>query len=84
MQEKVDFMKDQYMPKMHNSDINYLNKFPDISQNPASRCTLGEGIYMYHQTSSDAVESMNAANKEIHQRTAVDLLNASILLPSRV
>ena len=79
-QEQVDSMKEKYMPKMHNSDINYLNKLTDTSQYPASRCAMGEGIYMYHRTSSAAVESMNAANKEIHQRTAVDLLNASILL----
>jgi hypothetical protein len=79
-QEQVNSMKEKYMPKMHNLDINYLNKLTDTSQYPASRCAMGEGIYMYHQMSSAAVESMNAANKEIRQRMAVDLLNVSILL----
>ena len=68
------------MPKMHNSDINYLNNKTNSSQYMAARCAMGENIYMYHRTSSAAVESMNAANKEIRQRTAVDLVNATILL----
>jgi hypothetical protein len=41
---------------------------------------MGDSIYMYHRTSSAVVESMNAANKEIRERTAVDLVNATILL----
>ncbi len=78
--DQITFVKEEHMPKMHNSDINYLNKLTDTSQYPAARCAMGDSIYMYHQTSSAAVESMNAANKEIQQRTAVDLVNATILL----
>jgi hypothetical protein len=68
------------MSKMHTSDHTYLNKLADVLQYPAARCAMGEGIYMYHRTSSAAVESKNAANKEICDRTAVDLVNATILL----
>jgi hypothetical protein len=39
-----------------------------------------EGIYMYQQSASSAVESMNAATKEMRARTAVDALNATLLL----
>ncbi len=39
-----------------------------------------EGIYMYQQSASSAVELMNAANKEIRARMAVDALNATLLL----
>ena len=78
--EQIEALKEEHMPKMHNSDLNYLNKLTDTSQYPAARCAMGNGIYMYHRTSSAAVESMNAANKEIQQRTAVDLVNATILL----
>ena len=78
--EQIDFTKEQYMPKMHNSDLYYLNSLTDPSQYPAARCSMGDNIYLYHRTSSAAVESMNAANKEIRQRTAVDLVNATILL----
>ena len=58
----------------------YLNSLTDPSQYPAARCSMGDNIYLYHRTSSAAVESMNAANKELRQRTAVDLVNATILL----
>jgi hypothetical protein len=39
-----------------------------------------EGIYMYQQSASSTVESMNAANKEMRARMAVDTLNATLLL----
>ena len=35
---------------------------------------------MYGRTSSSGVESMNRANNEICQRTAVDILNAALVL----
>ena len=63
--EHIEALKEEHMPKMHNSDLNYLNRLTDTSQYPAARCAMGNGIYMYHRTSSAAVESMNAANKEI-------------------
>jgi hypothetical protein len=78
--EQLELVKEQNFTKMHTSDHTYLNKLADVSQYPAARCAMGEGIYMYHRTSSAAVESMNAANKEIRDRTAVDLVNATILL----
>jgi hypothetical protein len=49
-------------------------------QYPGARCAMEEGIYMYQQSASRAVELMNAANKEMHARTAVDALNATLLL----
>ena len=78
--EQIDFLKEQHIPKMHNLDINYLNKLTDTSQYPAARCAMGDSIYMYHRTSSAAVESMNAANKAFQDRTVVDPVNAMILL----
>ncbi len=41
---------------------------------------MDEGTYMYQQSALSAVESMNAANKEMRARTAVDALNATLLL----
>jgi hypothetical protein len=41
---------------------------------------MEEGIHMYQQSASSAVESMNAANKEMRARMAVDTLNATLLL----
>jgi hypothetical protein len=37
-------------------------------------------VYMYHRTSSAAVEAMNAANREMRAKTAVNPFNACILL----
>jgi hypothetical protein len=59
---------------------NYLNSMEDVNQYPAARCAMGEGIYLYNRTASSSVESMNQANKEVRARTAVDVVNASILL----
>ena len=60
--------------------LKYLNSMEDIHQYPAARCAMGEGIYLYNRTASSSVESMNQANKEVRARTAVDVVNASILL----
>ncbi len=65
---------------MHKTDMQYLNSVRDESQYPAARCAKAPGVYMYHCTSSAAVESMNAANREMRAKTAEDPLNACILL----
>jgi hypothetical protein len=41
---------------------------------------MGLGIYMYHWSSSASVESMNAANRDMRSKRAVDPLNACMLL----
>ncbi len=41
---------------------------------------MNEGIYLYQQSASSAVELMNATNKEMRACTAVDALNATLLL----
>ena len=78
--QQITNVKDKYFPMMHNKDLQYLNSVPDQNQYPAARCAMTPGVYMYHRTSSAAVESMNAANREMRAKTAVDPLNACILL----
>ena len=68
------------MTMMHTKDAQYLNNLEDAEQYPAARCAQGHEIYMYHQSTSAVVESMNAANREMRAKTAVDPLNACILL----
>ncbi len=80
MVEAIEREKDKYMPMMHAKDAQYLNNLEDAEQYPAARCTQGQGIYMCHRSTSAAVESMNAANREMRFKTAVDPLNACILL----
>ena len=41
---------------------------------------MGQGIYMYHWSSSASVESMNAANHDMQSKRAMDPLNACLLL----
>ena len=78
--EQLQYNKDKHFPNMSNKDINYLNSLDDESQYPAARCAMGLCVYLYFRSSSGVAESMNNANKEIRARTAVDLLNACILL----
>ncbi len=73
-------VKDKYFPMMHTKALQYLNTVSDQNQYPAARCAMTPGIYMYHHTSSAAIESMKAANREMRAKTAVDPLNACILL----
>ena len=65
---------------MNTKDIQYLNSLDDESQYPAARCAMGPYVYLYFRSSSGTAESMNKANKEMRARTAVDLLNACMLL----
>jgi hypothetical protein len=66
---------------MSAKDLRYLNSINDEEQYPGARCAMeDEGIYMYQRSASSAVESMNAVNKEMRARTAVDALNATLLL----
>jgi hypothetical protein len=74
-------MRTMFVKHMSAKDLQYLNSINDEEQYPGSRCAMEEeGIYMYQQSASTAVESMNAANKEMRARTAVDALNATLLL----
>jgi hypothetical protein len=72
--------KEKTFPLMPRTDLQYLNSLSDESQYPAARCAKAPGVYMYHRTSMAAVESMNAANREMRAKTVVHPLNACILL----
>ncbi len=70
-----------FVKHMSAKDLRYLNSINDEEQYPGARCAMADkGIYMYQQSASSAVESMNAVNKEMRARTAVDALNATLLL----
>ena len=60
--------------------VAYLNKVPDHQQYPALRCAKMEGVCMLMRTASSSVEPMNRANASVRERTAVDPINACILL----
>jgi hypothetical protein len=77
---KIESTRNMYVKHMSVKDLQYLNTIDDEAQYPGARCAMDEGIYMYQQSASSTVESMNAANKEMRTRTAVDALNATLLL----
>jgi hypothetical protein len=78
---KIKSMRAMFVKHISAKDLQYLNSIEDEAQYPGARCaTEDEGIYMYRQSASSAVESMNAANKEMRARTAVDALNDTLLL----
>ena len=72
--------KAQYLHNMQPSDSHYLEKLPDKRQYPAARCAMGDNIYMYSKSASSGVESMNWANNLARERTAVDCLNAILII----
>jgi hypothetical protein len=65
---------------MHPTSLRYLTKLADERQYPAARCNMADNICMYSKSASSGVESMNRANAVARQRTAVDVLNAMILV----
>jgi hypothetical protein len=78
--EQLETEKQNSFPMMHHKDLRYLNNLDDVSQYPAAKCAMGPGIYMYHRSSSASVESMNAANRDMQSKWAVDPLNVCLLL----
>ena len=69
---------------MENKALAYIGLVPDHQQFPAARVAHGASngvdVYMYQRSSSSTAESMNAANKAVRDRTAVDPVNAMILM----
>ena len=69
---------------MHDKALRYIGLVNDHQQFPAARVAYiverGETIYMYQCSSSSTAESTNVANKSVRDWTAVDPINAIILL----
>ncbi len=69
----------KYIHQLHPTDRHYLTKVPDEKQYAAARA-MCNNICMYGRSASSSVEAMNHANKIVREKTAVDMLNAAILL----
>ncbi len=70
----------KYIDQLHPTDRHYLTKIPDEKQYAAAHCVMGNDICMYGRSASSGVDAMNRANKNVREKTAVDMLNAAILL----
>ena len=63
---------------MNSKDLQYLNNVDDASQYAVKRCE--QGAFMFHRTTSQGSEVMNAANIEVCHKVAVCPINTCILL----
>jgi hypothetical protein len=70
----------QFKGKMYPTDPHYLFNIAEEMQFPASRCAQGDSDCMYGKSASSGVEAINWANEDIHQKTAVDILNTTLIL----
>jgi len=77
---QLEAAKAKHYPNIHPTSLRYLTKLADECQYPAARCNMAENICMYSKSASSGVESTNRANAVARQRTAVDVLNAMILV----
>ena len=74
-------LAEKHFDQMSEKAVAYLtDSVPYESQFPASRCAMGQNVYMYKRSTSSGGESMNNANHAVRHATAVDCINATILL----
>jgi hypothetical protein len=76
--QEIDHIKHKH--SLDKKALKYLNTLDDKEVYPGARCELGGRIFMYQQSASLAVESMNRANKSACARTAVDVVSSTRLL----
>ena len=76
--DHFDHLCERYFPLMNPTDLQYLNKVNDASQYAVKQCE--QGAFMFHRTTSQGSEVMNAVNIEVRNKVAVCPINACILL----
>ncbi len=80
LQETLKKLRFDHSAQINDKALRYINLVPDYQQFLAVRCAMGDNICMYQQSSQSNVESINNANLAVRERTAVDPINATILL----
>ena len=78
--QTIDRHKFDHSNDMQVQALRFLNSVNDYQQYPAARCALHEHACMHKRTASSSVEAMNHANESVRDRSAVDPINALILL----
>ncbi len=76
----IQFPRLKYEHQMTQAHVKYLNSITDKQQFPAARCAMAEMVCIHGKTASSGVKAMNRANDSIQRRTAIDILNAALLL----
>jgi hypothetical protein len=63
------------------AQVKYLNLISNKQQFPTARYAMAEVVCMYGKTASSGVtKAMNCANNSIQRQTAIDILNAALVL----
>jgi hypothetical protein len=78
--QEIKHIKHKHSGYVDKKALKYLNTLDNKEVYPGARCELGGRIFMYQQSASLAVESMNWANKAACARTAVDVVFPPIFL----
>jgi hypothetical protein len=73
-------LKQKYEVQMKPAHLAYLSALKDDQQYQEARCDKAHNVCMYGKTASSGVEGMNQANNNVQARTAVDMLNAALIL----
>jgi hypothetical protein len=80
LQETLTKLRFDHSAHIYDKALQYINLVPDHQQFLAARCAMGDNICMYQRLSQLTMESMNNSNLAVRERTAVDPVNATILL----
>jgi hypothetical protein len=78
--QEIEHIKHKHSQYVDKKVLKYLNTLDDEEVYPGARCKLGGRIFMYQQSASLAVESMNWADKAARARMAVDVVSSTRLL----
>jgi len=78
--QNIEMLKLKYLDDMYPSDRHYLLSVPDESQFRAVWCAMTSNAQMNGKLASSGIESMNRANLNVWKKTAVDALNAMLVL----
>jgi hypothetical protein len=77
--KNIEILKEKYLDNMYPSN-RYLLSIPDESQFHAVWCAMTSNAQMNGKLASSGIESMNRANINVPKKTAVDALNAMLVL----
>ena len=80
MHDDVLELQEKYFPLMEKHHKDYLESVGNHAQFVASPCSMSLNVFMYMRSTTSGGESMNAAYLPIRERTAVDWVNAMLLM----
>jgi hypothetical protein len=76
----IQSLRLKYEHQMTPAHVKYLNSISDEQQFPTARCAMAEMVCMYGKRASCGVKAMTHANDSIQRQTAIDILNAALVL----